>query len=83
MKAVFAILSVVGLAAAQFPGAPQCAVNCLLPAIPATGCQASDIPCLCAHKDQLTNAIIGCVINTCSSAEIQATLAAVSAACGN
>ncbi|KAK5994265.1 hypothetical protein PT974_04737 [Cladobotryum mycophilum] len=83
MQTTFVILAAAGLAAAQFGNTPQCALKCLAPAIPATGCASTDIACLCAHKDQLQTAITPCVQVNCTPAEIQQTITALNSGCSN
>ncbi|KAI8936770.1 hypothetical protein NX059_006016 [Plenodomus lindquistii] len=53
---------------------PQCALPCLLQAIPSSGCSATDITCQCTTgQAALTESLLGCVPNACS-AEDQARL---------
>ncbi|KAG9674021.1 hypothetical protein KCU85_g4783, partial [Aureobasidium melanogenum] len=61
---------------------PSCAVNCALTAIPATGCQATDVSCLCTSESFVTS-IATCTQKSCSAEDQQKTAAATAQICPN
>ncbi|KOS18849.1 hypothetical protein ESCO_000678 [Escovopsis weberi] len=71
MKSALVIISALGMALAQFPGVPKCAIDCLIPIIPISGCTEKDIPCLCRNVGKLQDAIVPCVLKACKPDEIQ------------
>ncbi|PSS24963.1 hypothetical protein M430DRAFT_39128 [Amorphotheca resinae ATCC 22711] len=51
---------------------PSCALSCLIAAIPATGCQTTDFPCVCKAAGVLTPQVTPCAEKSCSAADIAA-----------
>ncbi|KAF2963403.1 hypothetical protein GQX73_g10164 [Xylaria multiplex] len=71
---LFLVLGAVALVHGQadstgyFPGEPSCALPCLSSAIPAAGCQLSDIGCQCGPtQSAIASRIQGCIISSCTN----------------
>ncbi|KAH0351812.1 hypothetical protein KCU83_g4073, partial [Aureobasidium melanogenum] len=61
---------------------PSCAVNCALTAIPATGCTATDVSCLCSSSSFISS-IASCTQGACSAEDQAKTAAATAQICPN
>ncbi|KAL8377444.1 hypothetical protein RB595_008227 [Gaeumannomyces hyphopodioides] len=64
----FAAFTAAGLASAQgLDSVPQCARQCLGPAIKETGCSETDVACFCkpANREKIVSAGTGCVLQSC------------------
>ncbi|RDL30138.1 uncharacterized protein BP5553_10416 [Venustampulla echinocandica] len=74
---IVAVLAFAPLAIAQMPG---CALTCLMSALPASSCAATDQPCICA--DTALNAhVMACIQTTCTVKEQLTTANATAVAC--
>ena len=66
------VAAIVGLAAAQVPNLPPCALNCLVQGGAAqTACQLTEFKCLCASPDFVKGAL-ACAQKACTSEADQA-----------
>lgn len=64
----FAAFAAAGLASAQgLDSVPQCARQCLGPAIQETGCSETDVACFCKpeNREKIVSAGTGCVLQSC------------------
>ncbi|KAI0534053.1 hypothetical protein GGR58DRAFT_484202 [Xylaria digitata] len=71
---LFLVLGAVALVHAQadstgyFPGEPSCALPCLSSAIPAAGCQLSDIGCQCGPTQSvIASRVQDCILSSCTN----------------
>ncbi|KAH6697491.1 hypothetical protein F5X68DRAFT_186398 [Plectosphaerella plurivora] len=85
MKYILALAATaVGLVAAQdFTGQPECAVNCLREFIPQIGCALDDTGCQCNSENQarLQPLITPCFLANCNATELSQAVTAASTAC--
>ncbi|KAH7309897.1 hypothetical protein B0I35DRAFT_482624 [Stachybotrys elegans] len=61
---------------------PLCATLCFVQGAAAVGCSVVDVPCLCAHQDELRPNIQPCIVENCSVPEQLQALNASMANCG-
>ncbi|EJT76597.1 hypothetical protein GGTG_06514 [Gaeumannomyces tritici R3-111a-1] len=81
----FAALSAAGLVSAQsLDSVPQCARQCLGPAIKETGCSETDVSCFCKpeNREKIVSAGTGCVLQSCGQeTALKEVLPAISKVC--
>ncbi|PHH54998.1 hypothetical protein CFIMG_001294RA [Ceratocystis fimbriata CBS 114723] len=82
---VAALLTVAGLATAQFDGVPECGVNCLQTAIQAIGCDVNNSTCSCQAENQSQLAsdlvMVSCLTASCSSDQLADVISAGNKLC--
>jgi len=71
--------------AQDIPGVPECAQPCLATAIEGSDCGADDQTCQCSESGRaaIQEAASRCVLENCTSDEVQQALAAAEEACSN
>lgn len=79
-SAILAVATGAALAAAQLDQIPTCALSCAITSIGSSGCQQTDISCICQASTFLTG-ILSCIQGSCSEAEIGQTLRAAQVLC--
>nr|UQJ82179.1 secretory protein [Falciphora oryzae] len=82
-----AAFAAAGLASAQsLEDVPQCARQCLGPAIKETGCSETDVGCLCKaeNREKIVSSGTGCVLQSCGQeTAINEVLPAITRICEN
>ncbi len=69
MKATYVLAALVAAVSAQdLSSIPSCVTNCLVKAVPATGCGLTDFKCVCQHSSALTTqSTTDCITSGCSA----------------
>ncbi|KAH6854856.1 hypothetical protein B0I37DRAFT_363211 [Chaetomium sp. MPI-CAGE-AT-0009] len=85
MKTILVLLATTGLALAQdLPGQPDCATACLISAISAAGCGASDLGCQCGPTQSLIAAsAVPCLLAACTDTQLLQAQSAGAAQCAS
>ncbi|KAF3942078.1 hypothetical protein ABW19_dt0203501 [Dactylella cylindrospora] len=68
------------IVSAQLENLPSCALTCALSSIGTSGCDTTDIACICSATAFVT-ALVPCVQAACSAAEYEQTVQAASGLC--
>lgn len=56
--------------AQDLSGLPQCALPCLIAALPASGCSSTDVTCQCTTgQAKIAESLAGCIPSACSAEE--------------
>ncbi|KAK6362682.1 hypothetical protein TWF730_000138 [Orbilia blumenaviensis] len=79
---ILAVAAGAALAAAQLDQIPTCALTCAISSIGSSGCQQTDISCICSASTFLTG-ILSCIQGSCTEAEVAQTLKAAQGLCAS
>ncbi|KAF3941167.1 hypothetical protein ABW19_dt0207260 [Dactylella cylindrospora] len=68
------------LVASQLENLPSCALTCALSSLGSTGCDTTDIACICGASEFI-DSLVPCVESACTTSEYETTIEAASGLC--